>query len=323
MYGTLSPAMPQAFDLAVAWNWEYDADFIMLLDTACRARGLSLLQITAEKLPSTIERLRSGEVVFRMLLDRAWDIDEAFYPLADWGRERGVRILNDRPLALHAWDKATMHLEFITAGLHTPHTILLPPFDEKPELPPPDLTPLGSRFILKPANGGGGAGVKRDLTTWPQIQHIRQEIPSDKYLVQALITPRLTELGPAWFRVLYALGEVLPFWWNIQTHEYRPITAEHEARFGLLRLRHIARTIAAVCRLDIFSTEIAQRAGDGEFVSVDYVNDPIDLRLQSTVIDGVPDEAVRLIAERIAQRALPISGESHTTEDGGIKAIST
>jgi hypothetical protein len=199
-----------------------------------------------------------------------------------------------------------MHLEFISAGLHAPHTIVLPPFDDAPDLPAPDLAPLGYPFILKPAHGGGGAGVSRDLTGWAQIRDIRRENPADKYLVQARVTPGRTEAGPAWFRVLFALGDALPFWWSVLTHEYRPVTAEQEARFGLSALRGIARTIAGISRLDIFSTEIAQRAGDDVFVSVDYVNDPIDLRLQSKAPDGVPDPAVRLIAKRIADLAVSL-----------------
>jgi hypothetical protein len=84
------------------------------------------------------------------------------------------------------------------------------------------------------------------------------------------------------------------------------VTAEQVARFGLSALHHIARTIARITRLDVFSTEIAQRIDDGVFVSVDYVNDPIDLRLQSKAPDGVPDPAVRLIAERMADIAVSL-----------------
>src|SRR3990172_3537720 len=135
--------MPQAYDVAIAWNWEYDADFVTLLDAACRARDLSLLQITPGTLAATLDRLQAGDSAFRLLLDRAWDVDEAFYPLADGCRARGVRILNDRPLALRAWDKATMHLEFINAGLPAPHTIGLPPCEDTPDLPAPDRARRG------------------------------------------------------------------------------------------------------------------------------------------------------------------------------------
>ena len=304
MYGTLTSVMPQLYDIAVAWNWEYDAGLVALLEEVCRERNRALFQITPATLATTLEQLRSGDLALRVLLDRAWDIDETFYPLADECHARGARVLNYRPLALRGWDKATMHLEFITAGLHTPYTIILPPFAETPDLAPPDLMPLGDHFIMKPAHGGGGTGVTQDLATWAQIQKIRQEYPADKYLVQAWITPRHTEAGPAWFRVLYALGAVMPFWWDVKTHVYRPVTASDETHFGLAPLRDIARTIVHVCRLDLFSTEIAQRADDGIFVSVDYVNDPIDLRLQSDAADGVPDQAVRMIAERIVDVGL-------------------
>ena len=36
-----------------------------------------------------------------------------------------------------------MHLELIASGLNTPYSIILPPYDEQPELPDLDLSPLG------------------------------------------------------------------------------------------------------------------------------------------------------------------------------------
>ena len=38
---------------------------------------------------------------------------------------------------------------------------------------------------------------------------------------------------------------------------------------------------------------------DGSFVIVDYVNDVLDLRLQSKTPDGVPDDIVHDIAEQL------------------------
>jgi hypothetical protein len=60
----------------------------------------------------------------------------------------------------------------------------------------------------------------------------------------------------------------------------------------------MAATIAQVCRLELFSTEIALTA-EGLWIVVDYVNDQIDLRLQSKASDGVPDEIVGDITERL------------------------
>ena len=52
-----------------------------------------------------------------------------------------------------------MHLELISAGIHTPYTILLPPFIEQPVIPELDLMPLGHQFVIKPSHEGGGEGV--------------------------------------------------------------------------------------------------------------------------------------------------------------------
>jgi len=49
----------------------------------------------------------------------------------------------------------------------------------------------------------------------------------------------------------------------------------------------------------------------GRFVIVDYVNDPIDLRLQSKAPDGVPNEIVRDIAARLVDFS---AGRSHSLQ---------
>ncbi len=292
--------MEHRCDLAVAWSWEYDAAFVEAVRHACQARGFSVLEITPATLHPVLAAMHRQELGFRVLLDRAGDADPAFRPLGDWGRWHGARIVNDLPIAERAWDKATMHLEFIAAGIHTPHTLVLAPYAVEPDLPAPDLTPLGSRFLIKPAHGGGGIGVRLNLSSWEEIQRIRRRHPEDKYLAQEWVTATLSHHGPAWFRVIYALGEVLPFWWGVASHVYSPLTPAQETTHGITNLCDTVRTIAAVCGLDIFSTEIARRHGDGELVSVDYVNDPIDLRMQSAAIDGVPDAAVHTLAARLA-----------------------
>jgi hypothetical protein len=61
--------------------------------------------------------------------------------------------------------------------------------------------------------------------------------------------------------------------------------------------------IYSICKLDFFSSEIAITYRDGErkFVPVDYVNEMCDMRLKSKAFDGVPDEVVFKVADRIAE----------------------
>lgn len=291
-----------SFDLCLAWNWEYDAGFVRLLEAACARRGLGLLQATPDTLDPLSAALASGEFQARAFLDRASDADERFQPLADWARRAGVFRLNPQEQARWTQDKATMHLEFLAAGLHTPHTIILPPFHEQPDIPPADLGPLNRSFAIKPTGGGGGVGVVLEACSWEQVQAARQQFPGEKYLLQSHVRPQGLAGRAAWFRVLVCDGAVYPSWWDQATHVYTRLAAEEVARFGLRGLRQASLRIAQVCGLHLFSTEIALDES-GQFLVVDYVNDPVDLRLQSQALDGVPDGMVENIAGRLARLA--------------------
>lgn len=283
------------FDLGLAWSWKYDADFVALLEAACKRRGLTMYSVTPDTVSDTLACITAGELALGAFFDRASDAEPAFLPLVEWVTANVRCLVNPFAAARRAWDKATMHLEFITAGLHTPYTIILPPYEECPGLASPDLTPLGGRFSIKPAHGGGGVGVVNAAQVWTQVAAARQRFPGDKYLLQEWITPATIDRRRAWFRVIYCCGQVFPCWWDDQTHVYAPVTPEDETCYNLGRLREMAAIIAAVCGLQLFSTEIAW-ATDGRLLSVDYVNDPLDLRLQSSTAEGVPDQIVAALA---------------------------
>jgi hypothetical protein len=287
-----------SYDLCLAWNWRHDTDFAMLLDMTCRSHGLSLLQITPDNLVEMLQSLVNNQMTFRAFCDRASDADVRFVPLAQWARDHAVYRINPYERAFRTWDKAAMHLALINAGLHTPYTIILPSYEEQPALPPIDLSPLGDRFTIKPTHGGGGEGVVLEAISLSQVLVARQEYPTDRYLLQAHIVPARRGSRPAWFRIIYCAEQVHPCWWDTCTHVYTPVTLIEESRYGLTPLRRITASIARVCELELFSTEIALTL-DGLFVVVDYVNDQIDLRLQSKALDGVPDDIVRDIAESL------------------------
>ncbi|MBC7264207.1 MAG: hypothetical protein H5T64_07575 [Chloroflexi bacterium] len=289
----------QKFDLAFAWTWEYDAAFATFLEVACQKRGLSIYQVRPDNLGLVMEALKAGELGFHCFFDRSSDADPAFLPLVAWAASHIPHRFNDFPFARRAWDKVNMHTAFLAAGLHTPYTIILPPFVHAPALPEPDLSPLGETFVIKPAHGGGGVGVLTEAHTWAEVLAARMLFPEDAYLVQTRITPVLLEGQPAWFRVIHVVDNAHPCWWNQQTHIYREVTEEEEYRLGLGPLRVMTEVIARICQLDLFSTEIACTR-DGHFLAVDYVNDPIDLRPQSLAVEGVPDSLVAQIAARVA-----------------------
>jgi hypothetical protein len=287
------------YDLCLAWNWEHDAYFVKLLDLACQSRSLSLLQITPENLLSIIQSIANNEITFQIFFDRASDSDKRFIPVVQWACDHAVHYINFHKLACRAWDKVAMH-QATSISMNTPLTIILPSYDEQPSLPAIDLASLGGSFTIKPAYGGGGDGVINEATTLSQVLIARQEFPTQKYLLQSHIIP--VRLGPrmAWFRVIYCAGKVYPCWWDNCTHVYARVTSEEETTYHLGSLHSITSSIANICGLELFSTEITL-ISDGRFVIVDYVNDPIDLRPQSKTFDGVPDDIVEDITKRLVE----------------------
>lgn len=291
------------YDLCIAWNWEYDADFIALLDQVCRERQVSLLHINPENLAFWQHALRDQRISIRTFLDRASESDPHFMPLASWVEEHQIYSINPHARAHHSADKASMHLALMDAGLYVPYTIILQPYTEQPDLPVMDLGMISERFIIKPAHGSGGEGVMTRATTWQQVLAARQEHAHDRYLLQDRIIPRQMDSRLAWFRVIYCTGEVYPCWWHPHTHMYDPVTKTDNDHYGLTPLMDMTRTLARVCGLDLFSTEIAYTP-EGLFVVVDYINDPIDLRIRSRMHDGLPDEIAKDIADRLVSRVL-------------------
>src|SRR5258706_3781642 len=136
------------YDLCLPWYWEYDADFVQFVANVCDEHGLTFWQITPENLLDSITALYAGEKTFKTLLNRGQG-DSRFDPIPGWARDHGARRIN--PIEASKWseDKATMHLEFIHSGLHTPYTILLAPFLEQPIVSQIDLSLLGESFVIK------------------------------------------------------------------------------------------------------------------------------------------------------------------------------
>jgi hypothetical protein len=185
---------------------------------------------------------------------------------------------------------------------------------------------------VKPANGFGGRGVVRVERPEPGtlaavVAGVRGQSGRDAVLIQrAVRCPPLTADDggerPAYWRVLYCLGELLPFWWDGSeaTHgrpNYRPLTEVEIDRHGLDPVLDYVNDLAELSGLDWFSTELCLSEGgepslhtvrgrDGRerpVVAIDYVNDQCDMDVQSRWPGAVPDEVVRHVAACFAEAA--------------------
>ena len=289
---------PREIDLGIAWEWQYDAEFVKCLADVADARGLSVQLIHTRDLPTALRDFTGCKTRFRTFLDRASDNVKEFLPFGKAVAKSGARMINT--YAQMAWciDKATMHMEFLANGLHVPYSIILSAYDHEPEIKITDLARLRRPFIIKPCIGGGGTGVVLGAETLADVLSARQSQNDQKFLLQEKIAPKLLEGRRAWFRVYWVLGRTFIVWWNDLTHLYGELKPVEEELYDLSPMRKIISKIAGISRLDFFSAEMALTA-DNRFVVVDYVNDIVDMRLQSSHADGVPDGVVRDIISAI------------------------
>lgn len=297
--------MKDRIDIAVAWDWPYDSDFISLMEGECRKRELRFSAPGAGEARRIAEALRCGTLSVGTFLDRADPEEEPFADLARAMATSGARCLNRADAVRRAADKATMHLEFLSHGIAVPYTIIISPYNHKRqvELSLEQLARLGRPFIIKPANTtGGGTGVITGAETLKDVIDSRMHHKDDKYLLQEKVVPEQPEGRRAWFRVFYVCGGVFPCWWDDITHLYSEVAEDESERLSLSPLVSITRSISTVCGLDFFSTEIALTSC-GKFVTVDYVNEICDMRLQSRHPDGVPDRLAREICGLLAEAA--------------------
>lgn len=283
------------YDLAVAWEWPLDGAFVERLLARAAGLGLTAMAITRANLASVLQDLEDDRLRLRWLLDRATDEGPDYAPLGPLAEHRGTRLINHAQHQDRACDKARNHILCAAQGIPVPLTMIVPPFIDDPN---PPLLPvaLGRPFVVKPASGAGGEGVRLDAAGTVDVQDARRTFWRDRYLLQQRILPAQLAGRRAWFRVFYVCGHAIPCWWDDLSHVYAALAPEDELRLGLRALRQIVSRIAHTVSLDFFTSEIVLGT-DGRLVSVDYANSPCDMRPQSRHHDGVPDQVIDRIVD--------------------------
>ena len=293
--------MSQRFDLGIAWEWEHDYDFISVLARKCQEHKISTCIVNPANLADIAPMVFSNELMFSAFFDRASDIRKEFTPLADHLVKNSVPFINSPRDSEEACNKASMHLQFITHGINVPYTIILPVFEH--DGPTEDILKLenvGIPFIIKPAHGGGGDGVLLGVKSLAEVMAARKDYVNDQILIQENIVPCILDGKKAYFRVYYAGGNVISCWWDPQKHVSERLSPDDWVRHALQEIDRIATRIHEISRLNFFSTEIALTESM-KYISVDYINEPCDMRLKSEAWDGVPDEVVELVCDSLAQ----------------------
>jgi hypothetical protein len=312
--------------------------FVHWLAAQAAANGLSFAVLHDGTVREAVRRLGEGELTIGFHLDyfALWHRpDDHYAQLAQTVADTGGRSVNPPGRSRLFTDKAAAHAELTRRGLGVPRTVVLRPWTPDRALTAAERASLrldepGARLYVKPANGFGGRGVVRAERADPDglsviLTSARNLDRHESYLVQREVRCPHLECAdfvrrPAYWRVLYCLGDLIPFWWSRQDGSgpsYRLVTRE-EIRCH--RLRPVLAYAAALARLSglaWFSTELclsegAERSRYGvrapggrvwPVVAVDYVNDQCDVDVQSRWPGGTPDVVVQHVAARFAEAA--------------------
>ena len=279
-----------------------------MIEQSFQLSGLKTFVIGKFNLSEVIALTKKNKISFKAYLDRASDEDPEFIPLTKLLERKKCYLINPHKKVAKSLDKVSVHKKLIMKNFQLPKTFSFQPYDRQKELliTNAELRSLSNPFVIKPATfSGGGEGVIRNAISLDQIQEERIKNQYDKYLVQEKIIPRTLNEKRAWFRVIYAFGQVLPTWWDDKTHIYYSVTDTETKKYNLLSLERISKKLARINRLDYFSTEIALTK-DHKFYLIDYVNDQCDMRLKSNHVDGIPDEVVLEFVEAMKRKIVSL-----------------
>lgn len=281
----------------MAWDWEFDYDFIQDLNDFTLKEGLKPYLLHVYNFYSSLKDLADDKISFCFFLDRTSDDNPTFTGLADFLKKKGISFINHPDEARKSQDKFQMHSIYISYGIPVPKTVFLTPQEERLNLEA-KIQYISKPYVIKPSDGSSGEGIVLDAQSLDDVLRLKEQYPDVTYLVQERIYPKNLEDKPAWFRVFYCLGEIIPCWWHPVTHVYDILTLKQIYAYRLYDIWPMTKKIKEICKLDFFSTEIVMK-NDEKFMVVDYVNDQCDMRKKSKFSDGVPDEIVERIIKNI------------------------
>ncbi|MFH1888459.1 MAG: hypothetical protein ABH806_00045 [Candidatus Omnitrophota bacterium] len=309
----------ETFDFGIGWpvSGEENELFASTLMSECEARRLKFIFIDDTLIDHLTSKIKKGEFKLKFYLDMAsetFDPKDDFTKFAYSLKDSGTRVVADPDDVKAAADKSITHFDLANAKISVPFTVLIRNWEPTRRLTDEEKANLGFPFVIKPALGYGQKGVKiiRHKATLKEIAEARQVNKGDNFLLQEFVEPEEIGGEPAWFRIFHLFGEIFPCWWNPQTRVYRHVTLRETDEHKLLPIIRITTEIARITRIDWFSCEIALSKKEGKFITIDYMNDQCAINPQSKYKDGVPDDLILQIAERMVEKAFQYTRERFT-----------
>ncbi|RJP76427.1 MAG: hypothetical protein C4524_10140 [Candidatus Zixiibacteriota bacterium] len=279
--------------------WEWSEDAYLVEDFLRQADHLDLRVKVFD--PDGFRRLSMNTVAQDypvILWDRAGDVHREAQYISDWAEAAGSRVINPVRGTLLAMDKAHLHRLLLQNHLPVPQTRVLTDSSNGEDL----HWGCGKFLVLKPGISGGGEGVRIQHWSEDSLREAMSARPGEPWLLQEFIEPAMVTGRRAWFRVYHLFGEIRVCWWDNTTHIYDLMPCEEVGLMGFHDLRTLGLHLANRFPMQFFSTEIVY-CSDGAPLLIDYINDPCDLRSRARIPNGVPEELLNWVFQRIFEVA--------------------
>src|SRR4030043_339616 len=95
------------YDIGLAYVWEYDDDFIALVEDILQQQGLTSFRVSNHNIEEVSEKIIQRKLFFGFYIDRAWDVDYRYEELGKILQRRRTVIFNAYKKVFHAIDKAS------------------------------------------------------------------------------------------------------------------------------------------------------------------------------------------------------------------------
>ena len=119
----------RVYDLAMTHQLDADDFFIHRVQQHCAERGLNFFLIEPLWAASFLEKLASGEVWTKVLLNMHSEHHEpadVYHRLIHLAAEKKTQVIDPPVVALASFNKAKLHPRLAAAGINVPPTIIVP-----------------------------------------------------------------------------------------------------------------------------------------------------------------------------------------------------
>lgn len=285
------------YDLVLGWSSFFDRPFARKLRDKARKEGLSFYEITLPNFERNFESVQNGTIRTDVFIDRGFIDYPPYQSISELFLANGTRVINNPRSTAVLGSKLCLKEMYENAGLpllpvHTINGQKNSSFLNK------IISKTGIPFVVKTAHSADADSVVTAGQTAVDIRQFMQDY-FDTVIVEPFISPTLIREKHAWFRAIFACGKTIPVWWNPRNHYYTEFGNSREEKSISSKLRSFAEKIHKMTGVELFTLEAVVPCSKGMLVITDYLNQPMDLNVQTENSSGLPPKVLDAIVDSI------------------------